>query len=132
MTHLEEIMKDQAKETDQGVNARVEALLTQTLAPHPPPESLQRQIRQQVAAEWDQQPLTVGQRLQMLLRAPTYQRAWVSIAALAIIAVVAALVFPSGGVPVAGTVVGKAETVTIVLAACAVLALIVAWFRRRR
>jgi len=125
-------MKDHAKETDQGVNTRVEALLAQVLTPHPPPESLRRQVRKQVKIAWEQRPLPLSQRVQGLLRMPAYQRAWVSIAALAVVAVVAALVLPSGGVPVAGTMMGKAETVAIVLAICAGLALIVFWFRRRR
>jgi hypothetical protein len=124
-------MKDQEKETDQGVYAysdeRVEVLLARTLTPHPPPESLRCRVLRQVAAEWDRRPLTVGQRLQGVLRAPTYRRAWVSVAALAIVAIVAALVLPSGGVPIAGTVVGKMETVAIALAACALIA-VVAWF----
>lgn len=118
-------MQDQAKETDQEVNVRVEALLARTLIPHPPPETLRRQVQRQVAAEWDQRPLTVGQRLQALLRAPTYQRAWVSVAALAVIAVVATLVLPSGGVPIAGTVVGKTETIAVTLAAVAVIAIVI-------
>jgi len=125
-------MKDQKMESDQGVNAQVEALLARALAPHPPPESLRRQVRKQVAATWEQQPPTLRERLAGLLRMPARQRAWVSVAALAVVAVVAALVAPSGGVPIAGTVVGKAETVAIALAACAGLALIVVWFKRRR
>ncbi|MBN2394494.1 MAG: hypothetical protein JXR84_27420 [Anaerolineae bacterium] len=125
-------MIDQEKDTDQGVNARVEALLARTLAPHPPPENLRRQVRRRVAAEWEQQPLTWRERFTGLLKVSTRQRAWAAVAALAVVAVVAALVAPSGGVPVAGTVVGKAGTVAIALAACAGLALIIAWFRRRR
>jgi len=125
-------MKDQEKDTDQGVNARIEALLARTLTPHPPPESLRRQVRKQVAATWDRQPPTLRERVAGLLRMPAHQRAWVSVAALAVVAVVAALAAPSGGVPIAGTVVGKAETVAIALAACAGLALIVVWFKRRR
>lgn len=125
-------MKDQTKGTDQRVNERVEALLVRTLTPHPPPESLRRQVQQQVAATWDQQPPTLRERLTGLLKMPAHQRAWVSVAALAVVAIVAALAAPSNGVPIAGTVVGKVETVTIALAACAALALIVVWFRRRR
>ena len=125
-------MKDHTKETDQGVNARVEALLTRTLAPHPPPESLRRQVQRKVAVEWDQRPLTIGQRLPETLKALTYRQTWVYIAALAVVAVVAALALPDSGVPVAGTVVGKAGTIAVALAACAALAFIVAWFRRRR
>ena len=121
-------MIDQEKDTDQGVNARVEALLARTLTPHPPPENLRRQVRKQVAAAWKQRPLTLGQRLQGLLRMPAYQRAWASVAALAVVAVVAALTLPSSGVPVAGTVVGKAETIAAALAAVAVIAIVAAWF----
>ena len=122
-------MKAQERETDQGVNAQMEALLARTLTPHPPPESLRRQVRKQVATVWEQRPLTLGQRVQALLRMPAYQkRAWVSVAALAVFAVVAALVLPSGGVPVAGTVVGKAETIAAALAAVALIAIIVVWF----
>ena len=125
-------MKDQVKETDQGMNARVEALLARALTPHPPPENLRRQVRKQVATAWEQQPLTLRERLAGLLKMPARQRAWASVVALAVIAVVAALATPSGGVPIAGTVVGKAETVAIALAACTALVLIVVWFRRRR
>jgi len=125
-------MKDQKVETNQEVNARVEALLARTLTPHPPPEDLRRQVRRQVAAAWDQRPTTLREWLAGLLRIPTYQRTWVSVAALAVVAIIAALAAPSGGVPIAGTVVGKAETVVITLVACAALALIVFWFRRRR
>ena len=119
-------MKTQEKETNQ--NARVEALLARTLTPHPPPESLRRQVRKQVATVWEQRPLTLGQRVQALLRMPASRRAWVSVAALAVVAVVAALVLPSNGVPVAGTVVGKAETIAAALAAVALIAIIVVWF----
>jgi len=125
-------MKDQEEETDQGMraynDARVEALLAKTLASRPPPEDLRRQVRRQIAAEWERRPLTLRQRLTGLLRAPTTRRAWAAVAALAVVAVVAAVVLPSGGVPVAGTVVGKAETVAAALAALAVIVIIVAWF----
>ncbi|HOU11969.1 MAG TPA: hypothetical protein PKZ84_02550 [Anaerolineae bacterium] len=124
-------MKAQEKVTDQGVraysDARVEALLGRTLAPHPPPESLRRRVRQQVAAEWERRPLSLRQRLGGLLRAPTYRQTWAAVAALAIIAVVAALVLPSSGVPVAGTVLGKGEAVAAALTVVAVIAIVVAW-----
>lgn len=119
-------MKDQKMETDQEVNARVEALLARTLTPHPPPENLRRQVRRRVAAEWEQRPLTLRERLAGLLKMPPRQRAWASVAALAVVAVVAALAAPSSGVPIAGTVVGKAETVAAALAVVAVVA-VVGW-----
>lgn len=125
-------MKDQKIETDQEVNARVEALLARTLTPHPPPEDLRRQVRRRVAAEWEQRPLTLRERVAGLLRMPARQRAWASVAALAIVAVVAALATPSSGVPIAGTVVGKAETVAAALAAVAIIAVVVWLLHRHR
>lgn len=124
-------MIDQEKDTDQGVNARVEALLARTITSRSPPESLRRQVRKHVATAWEQRPLTLGQRVQRVLRMPAYQRAWVSVAALAVVAVVVALALPSGGVPVAGTVVGKAETIAVALAAVALIAIVIAWFVHR-
>lgn len=124
-------MKAQEMKTDQSAQvdteARVEALLARTLAPQPPPESLRRQVRKQVAVAWERRPLTVGQRVQAWLRALIYQRAWATVAALAVVAVVATLILPSGGLPVAGTVVGKTGAVVAALAAAAVIALVVAW-----
>jgi len=125
-------MKNQTNQTEMEVNSRVEALLARTITPHPPPERLRRQVRREVATAWERRPLTLGQRVQGLLRMPAYQRAWISVAALAVIAIVAALALPSGGVPVAGTVVGKAETVAAALAALAVITIVVAWFLHKR
>ena len=123
-------MKTQERETDQ--NLRVESLLVRTIAPHPPPESLRRQVRKQVATAWEQRPLTLGQRAKRLLRMPVYQKAWASVAALAVVAVIAALVLPSSGVPVAGTMVGKAETVAAALVVVAIIA-VVGWiFHKHR
>ncbi|HOT90807.1 MAG TPA: hypothetical protein PLJ78_04230 [Anaerolineae bacterium] len=124
-------MNDLERETNQNTRdentARVETLLARTIAPQPPPESLRRQVRKQVAAAWERRPLTLGQRVRRLLRMPAYQRAWASVAALALVAVVAALAVPSNGVPVAGTVVGKTETVAAALVALAVIAIVIAW-----
>ncbi len=124
-------MKDQTNEAHQEVTQRVEALLARTLTPNPPPESLRRQVHKRVAAEWERRPLTLSQRLQGLLRMPVYRRAWVSIAALAVVAIVAALTLPSGGVPVAGTVVGKSGVILALLVVCAVGVGIV-WFVYKR
>ncbi len=108
--------------------AQVEALLARTLAPQPPPENLRRQVRKRVAAAWERRPLTLRQRVRGLLRMPVYQRAWAAVAALAALAVVAALLLPSTGAPVVGTVMGKAETVAAALVAVAVILIVVAWF----
>jgi len=128
-------MDTQEMKTDQSARgdteARVEALLAQVLAPHPPPESLRRQVRKQVATAWERRPLTVGQRVLVWLRAPLYQRAWAAVAALAVVAVVAALALPSEGVPVAGTMVGKTGAVVATLATGAIVAIVVAWLLRK-
>ncbi len=124
-------MKDQEREIEQGVNVRVEALLARTLAPHPPPENLRRQVQQRVATAWERRPLPLRQRVEGLLRAPLYRRAWVPVAALAVVAVALGLIFPSGGVPVVGTALGQTETVVIVLAAVALVVVIV-WFTHKR
>lgn len=125
-------METQEMRTNQNAQAdteaRVEALLARTLAPQPPPEHLRRQVRKQVAAAWERRPLTMGQRVQAWLRVSMYQRAWGTVAALAVVAVVAALILPSGGVPVAGTVMGKTGAVVAVLAVVALIAIVVAWF----
>ncbi len=125
-------MKAQEMKTDWGAQAdtevQVEALLARTLAPHPPPENLRRQVRKQVTAAWERRPLTVGQRVQAWLRVSMYQKTWAAVAALVVVAVVAALILPSSGVPVAGTVVGKTEAVVTVLATVAIIAIVVAWF----
>ncbi|MEJ5308340.1 MAG: hypothetical protein WHX52_01090 [Anaerolineae bacterium] len=122
----QEMRTNQSTQAD--AEARVEALLARTLTPQPPPESLRRQVRKRVAEAWERRPLTVGQRMRAWLRVSMYQRAWATVVALAVVAVVAALVFPSGGVPVAGTVVGKTGTVVAALATVAVIAVVVAWF----
>ncbi len=124
-------MKKQTNEAHQEVTQRVEALLARTITSHPPPESLRRQVQKRVTAEWERRPLTLSQRLQGLLRMPVYRRAWVSVAALAVVAIVAALTLPSTGVSVVGTAVGKTETIAIALTAIAVVMTGV-WFLHKR
>ena len=129
-------MKGQEKKADQGVyvhsdaqkEAETEALLARTLVSPPPPESLRRRVRKQVATAWERRPLTVGQRVQAWLRVSMHQRAWATVAALAVVAVIATLILPSEGVPIAGTVVGKTGAIVAALAAVAVIAIVVAWF----
>lgn len=125
-------MKAQEKETDLGgqaqVDAQVEALLARALAPQPPPQDLRHKVQREVTKAWDRRPPTMRERVGALLKMPVYQRTWAAVAALAAVAVVAALIAPSGGLPVAGTVIGKAGTVAAILATVAVIAIIVAWY----
>jgi hypothetical protein len=132
-------MRGQEKKTDQGLRvqgdtqkeAETEALLARTLVSRPPPESLRRQVRQRVAEAWDRRPLSLQQRLEGWFRAPSYRWAWGAVAALALIAVGAALIAPAN-MPVAGTAIGEAGTVVLIVILVGIVLLVLGRFLFRR
>jgi hypothetical protein len=132
-------MIGQERKTDQELRvhsathkeAETEVLLARTLASRPPPESLRRQVRQRVAEAWDRRPLSLQQRLEGLFRAPAYRWAWGAVAALALVAVSAALIAPAN-MPVAGTAIGDAGTVFLIIILVGVVLLVLGRFLFRR
>ena len=132
-------MKGQEKKTDQGLyvhsdtqkEAQIEALLARTLVSQPLPESLRRRVRKRVAEAWDRRPLSLHQRLERLFRAPTYRWVWGAVAALAVVAVGAALIAPAN-TPVAGTAIGEAGTVVLIVVLVGIVLLVLGYFLSRR
>jgi hypothetical protein len=112
-------------------------LLARTLGPQPVPDTLRHRLKGTIREGFTQprhpardrllnrQPLT-------LFRPPARRWAWGAIGALLVLAVVAALVLPTEGKTVVGTVTGEAGPVLLVVGATLAAVLGVAWLVGRR
>jgi hypothetical protein len=106
--------------------------LARTLGPQPPSDSLQRQIRRSIAAEWPQPRPSLNHRLRALFRWSARRWAWGASAALILLAVAVAILVRTEAETIPGTIPAGSGTALVVIFLVLAAVLGLAWLAGRR
>ena len=123
---------DRLEKSDRPPLANTVETLGRVLSPQPPPASLRRSLKRQIATEWTRQRPSLFQRLTQPFGPSARRWAWAPVAALVLVAIAVALLVPAGGTKVTGTATGDVGTVVPVILAVLAGGLVIAWLVIKR